>query len=71
MQADRSNLALTAHFLCVRTGAEELDVQRVFSPAVVGSAGEDGIVQSCTHVYDGQNAGVDGTCHHRLLLVPV
>lgn len=53
----------------VHTGAEELDVQRVFAHAVVSGAGEDGVVQRSAYVYDRQDAGVDGArCLCRLLI---
>lgn len=45
----------------VHTGAKKLDVQRILSHAVVGRTGEDGVIQRCAHIYNGQNAGVDGT----------
>lgn len=57
--------------LSVHTGAKKLDVQRILPHGVVGSAGEDGIIQRCAHIYNGQNAGVDGTFLCHLFFVPV
>lgn len=55
----------------VRTCTKQLEVERVLSEAVSGGAGKHSIVQSCTHIYYSQCAGVYDPLFHCPLQVPL